>query len=131
MKSPLSIAVGVIGMLAVAACETPPSTQELVEQGTLVPMTTDEIMEAVNGNSEVWPGRGAGFFQEDGVFKGHWDGEDAEGNWWVENNVRCYDVEEWGGEWCHEFYRQNGEIVLLRQGTDKILPNRIEEGNKL
>ena len=131
MRKILGLALGLSGLLAIAACETPPSTQELVEQGALVPMTTDEIMEAVNGNSEIWIDHGAGFYQEDGVFKGHWDGDGAEGTWWVENDVRCYDVEEWGGEWCHEFYRQDGEIVLVRQGTSKILPNRIEEGNKL
>ena len=131
MKKFLGVTVGLIAMLAVAGCETSPSTQEMVDQGALVPMTTDEIMEAVNGNSEVWPGHGAGYYQEDGTFLGIWDGDEAQGPWWVENDVRCYDVEEWGGEWCHEFYRQDGEIVLVRQGTSKILPNRIEEGNKL
>ena len=129
MKRALGLGIGLFGLLAIAACA--PSTKELVEQGELVPMTTDEILEAVTGNSEVWPGKGAGYYQEDGTFLGIWEGDEAQGPWWVENDVRCYDVEEWGGEWCHEFFRRGDEIVLVRQGTDKILPNRIEEGNKL
>ena len=131
MKRALGFGIGLFSLIVIAGCETSPSTQEMVDQGALVPMTTDEIMEAVNGNSEVWPGHGAGYYQEDGTFLGIWDGDEAQGPWWVENDVRCYDVEEWGGEWCHEFYRQGDTIVLVRQGTDKILPNRIEEGNKL
>ena len=131
MRKIFGLALGLSGLLAIAACETPPTTQELVEQGALVPMTTDEILEAVTGNSEVWPGYGAGYYQEDGTFLGIWEGDEAQGPWWVENDIRCYDVEEWGGEWCHEFYRQDGEIVLVRQGASKILPNRIEEGNQL
>ncbi len=131
MKKTLGLGIVLASFLAIAACETLPSVEELVEQGALVPMTTDEIMKAVNGNTEVWPGKGAGFYQKDGAFIGHWGGDTAAGTWWVENDIRCYDVEEWGGEWCHEFYRQDGEIVLVRQGTSKILPNRIEEGNKL
>ena len=129
MKWPLRFAFGLIGMLAIAACA--PSAKELVEQGELVPMTTDEILEAITGNSEVWPGNGAGYYQEDGTFLSIWKGDEGNGTWWVENDIRCYDVEKYGGEWCHEFYRQGDEIVLVRQGTSKILSNRIEEGNKL
>ena len=131
MRKPVVAAVGLVAVLAVAACETPPSTQELVEQGELVRMTTDEISEAITGNSEVWPGQGAAYYQEDGTLLAIWEGDEAEGTWWVENDVRCYDVAEWGGEWCHEFYRRGEEIVLTRQGKNKILPNLIEEGNKL
>ena len=129
MKTIIQFSLIVASMLVITACA--PSAKELVRQGQMVRMNSDEILIAIRGNSEVWPGRGAGYYQEDGMFKGHWDGDAAEGTWWVENDVRCYDVESWGGEWCHEFYRKAGEIILLRQGTDKILSNRIEKGNRL
>jgi len=129
MKRTFNLIITLFGLLAFAACAQ--SKQDLVEKSELVPMSTDEILAAVTGNSEVWPGQGAGYYQEDGTFLGIWEGDKAQGPWWVENDIRCYDVEEWGGEWCHEFYRQGEEIVLVRQGTNRILPNKIEPGNQL
>lgn len=123
--------LGAIACSVITSCQELQSTPQSSEQTSLVPMTTDEILEAITGNSEVWPVHGAGYYRADGTFLGVWDGQEAEGTWWVENHVRCYDVAEWGGEWCHEFYRRGEEIVLVRQGTDSILPNRIEPGNKL
>ena len=130
MTKTFGFAVSFLCLVAVAGC-APQTAEKRVAEGTLVPMNTEEILVAITGNSEVWTGHGAGYYQEDGTLLGIWDGDEADGNWWVENDVRCYDVEEWGGEWCHEFYRQGAVIVLVRQGTDKILPNQIQAGNRL
>ena len=130
MTKVMGFAVGLAGLLAIAACESA-SLEQGVAEGTLVRMNTEEILAAITGNSEVWPGKGAGYYQEDGTLLGIWKGDEAQGTWWVENDVRCYDVEEWGGEWCHEFYLRGDEIVLSRQGTGGIGSNRIEPGNQL
>jgi hypothetical protein len=118
-------------IIATTSCQALQSSSEPSKQDVLVPMTTEEIVETIAGNSELWLGHGAGYYQEDGSFFGNWDGREVHGSWRVENDVRCYDVEEWGGEWCHEFYRQGEIIVLKRVGTDTILPIQIEEGNRL
>ncbi len=94
MHRTLGFVFGIVCIAAVAGCAAN-SASKGVEEGTLVPMNTEEILAAVTGNSEVWPGSGAGYYQEDGTFLGIWKGDEAQGPWWVENDVRCYDVEEW------------------------------------
>ena len=70
---------------------------------------------------------------EDGTLLGIWKGDKVQGTWWVENDIRCYDVEKWGGEWCHKYYLREGEIVGHRVGTDTIKEGafRIEPGNQV
>ena len=133
MTKVFGFAVVLAGLLAIAACESTQSVslEQAVAEGTMVRMTTEEIRTAITGNSEGWPGKGAAYYREDGTLLGIWKGDEAQGTWWVEDDVRCYDVEEWGGEWCHEFYLRGDEIVLSRQGTGGIGSNRIEPGNQL
>ena len=119
MKKILGLVIGSVALLTIAACQTTPSTQEAVAAGTLTPMTTDEILELVTGKTITYP-NGREYHGEGGAFEGVWKGEPVEGTWWVENDVRCYDVEEWGGEWCHDFYWEEDQIVLGRQGEDKL-----------
>lgn len=130
MSKPVVAAVGLIAILSIAACKTTSSTQELVVQGELVRLTTDEIVEAVTGHSEVWPGRGSGYYNPNGRYEGIWDGDVVEGDWWVENDIRCYDVVDWGGEWCHELYRDGDKVVFVRQGTDLVLDTTLVEGKQ-
>lgn len=126
----LRILVIVTSMFTLASCASNQSASQRVEEGKLVRLTTEEIVQAVTGNSEVWPGRGSGYYNPNGQYEGIWDGHRAEGPWWVENDVRCYDVEPWGGEWCHELYQEGNQIRFVRQGSDKVLNTILKEGKQ-
>ena len=135
MRKFVVLMLGLVGLLALAACTQSASVKQAVAEGTIVPMNTEETIAVYSGNSEVWPGKGAAYYQEDGTLLGIWKGDKVQGTWRVENDVRCQDVVEWGGEWCHKLYlREDGVIVGHRVGTDTLTPEgdvRFEPGNQV
>jgi hypothetical protein len=131
MRWKFAPAVTGLALIALSACQTTESTQQAPANDDLQRLTGDEIL-AVIANKTLLYGDGGDFYAADGSFTGLWKGQSAAGTWWVENDVRCYDVEEWGGEWCHEFYWEGDTLVLARQGEDKMLRGvQLLDGNQL
>ncbi len=135
MRKCVVLMLGLAGLLALAACTQSVSVEQAVAEGTIVPLNTEETIAVYSGNSEVWPGKGAAYYQEDGTVLGIWKGDKIQGTWWVENDMRCYDVVEWDGEWCHKMYRrEDGVFVGHRVGSDTLSKEgtwRIEPGNQV
>ena len=133
MRKKFGLTLVFLSLVLIVGCETTQSTQEVTANSNLVPLTNDEVLQMVNGRTQFWPNdNGRGFFREDGNFEGHWKGEPAEGTWWVEDAVLCYDVTSWGGEWCYDFFHDGGRIVNLRKGQGgEPRPVKFEDGNQL
>ncbi len=132
MSKVIVFAAALVSMLAITACETGPTIDEQIAAGTMERLTAEELTEHISGNTEIWKDKGAGYFQPDGTFLANWKGDKVDdGTWWVDGSVRCYDNLLWG-EYCHEFFRRDGEILHTRVGTEiLVLPTRMVEGNQL
>ena len=126
MYRTLGFALGILCIATVSGCAN--SASKGVEEGRLVRLNTEEIREVLIGHSENWPGQGSVYYKEDGTIENIWNGEETTGEWWTENDLRCYDVAEWGGQFCHELYREGDKILFVRDGTDKIAPQELVEG---
>ncbi len=128
MYRTLGFLLGFACLAAIAGCAA--SASKGVEEGRLERLGTDEIREVLTGRSENWPGQGSVYYKEDGTIENIWKGEETTGTWWAENDLRCYDVAEWGGESCHQLYREGDKILFVRDGTDTIAPQELVDGKQ-
>ena len=129
MNRILGFAVGYMALLAIGACQ---ATEQAASDNKLVKLGEDEIREVLTGNTMFTARGGVYYFSEDGFFDATWKGDPATGTWYVENDFYCYDVEDWGGEWCYNLYWDGDELVGTRLGkSEQFRGGRIEEGKQL
>ena len=131
MKSAFGLVLGLFSLTMIVGCEPEPSTQDLVEQGKLLKINNEELAELLTGRTLIGP-RGEEYHGEGGAFEGSWDGTVVQGTWRIDNDMRCFDVVEWGGELCHHFYREGDEIAIMRAGKDELFRGRaVVDGNQV
>ena len=76
-------------------------------------------------------GRGGAYYEADGDLDAIWKGKSSKGEWFVERDELCNDVDDWGGERCYMFYRVGNEIWTCATTTGKLEKIEVVKGNKL
>ena len=84
-----------------------------------VRLTADEVRANLTGSTEKWRFGSAAYYAPDGTFEAVWKGDNpsrVKATWWIEDDgTMCADVAEWGGDFCMDYWMDDGKIHYYYQ----------------